>query len=198
MFIQNIPDLTQSGLSAFPEFMYLNSKTTQGFEQRCYGCRSVLNPRVHTTGYVPGGCCDVTLFLLDHPHRQGHRTQATGPAHGIVPWLFTARCVSRITALLHLDLWAESLRRPRQAPSLVRSSPALLPLVRQPSQVPQPSSANPVTRAQVSALLAQTQLSATTLGVHHIPTEPKGYSRCANVPQMCLFQEKGEGLISHL
>lgn len=139
----------------------------------------------HNQG-VPRGCCDVTLFLPHHARCQGH-PGASSPGHS-QPCVHlgshhycTRTSGQRVSA---------GLGRP---PSPVPLGPALLPLARHPAhQIPQPRGASLVTRAQASAL------STTTLGVHHTPLEMKGYSRCAHVPQECLFQERGEGLISHL
>lgn len=78
MFIQNIPDLTHSELSAFPEFTYLNSKTTQGLEQRCYWCRSTLNPRSTRQGvYLEAAVTSPTSCCTIHTARAtGHRPQS--------------------------------------------------------------------------------------------------------------------------
>lgn len=109
--------LEYSGITAFPEFTYLNSKRTPGMGWRCYCCQSTLGPRVHTTGYVPRGCCDVTLFVPE-PQSVDQSLVTHSPA-----------CISD-DATTAFGLLGKECLLPSLAP-FCPPSPALLPFVRQ-------------------------------------------------------------------
>lgn len=96
--------------------MYLNSKRTPGMGWRCYCCQSTLRPKVQTTGYVPRGCCDVTLFV---PEPQSvDQSLPHSPA-----------CISD-DATTAFGLLGKECLLPSLAP-FCPPSPALLPFVRQ-------------------------------------------------------------------
>lgn len=149
---------------------------TQGLEQRHYRCQARGIPESTQQGmwgrHPPSLGCTV------------HTTRATGqsrPAHGIVSWLFTALRVSQITPPQRLDSWAESLwawAGPLSCP--LKSCPAVL--------CQAASSGSTAKRWQpCDQSLGPCTPGLSHPGVHQTPTGPKGYSRCAYVPQMCLL-----------